>query len=141
MKKLLLGVAAGIVGTVLATTASAQSGVTFDVLFNDTILAQGTNGWTLGDRFVLNDQLSRGGEVVGRIGGVCTIIDVEGFALCNMTFVLPDGEISGQFLNSPPPEKTFAITGGTAAYLGRPGYGILIENGDGTGTVTFHFAE
>lgn len=141
MKKLILGLTAGIVGTVLATAASGQSGATFDVVFNDTILAQGTAGWTLGDRFILNDELRRGGETVGRIGGVCTIIDVEGFALCTMTFVLPDGEISCQFLNSPPPEKTFAITGGTAAYLARPGYGILIENGDGTGTVTFHFVD
>ena len=125
----------------IVTAAAAQETLTYDVVFNDTILAERTDGFTLGDRFILNDVLRRLGEDVGRVSGVCTITDIQGVALCAMTFELPDGAIAGQFINTPPPEKTFAITGGTGVYLGRTGYGVLVEAGDGTGTVTFHFID
>jgi hypothetical protein len=40
------------------------------------------------------------------------------------------------FLNAPPPEKTFAITGGSGTYRTAQGDGLLVEHGDGTGTLT-----
>jgi len=36
-----------------------------------------------------------------------------GQANCTLTFSLPGGDITTQFLNIPPPAKTFAVTGGT----------------------------
>jgi hypothetical protein len=115
------------------------AGMVFDVQFRDTpILADDAAGFQLGDRVMLNDLVLTGGTEVGHNGGVCTIIDsVGGEMFCAVTWSLPNGTIATQFLNTPPPEKTFAIVGGTGAYAGASGTGTLVEHGDGTGTVTF----
>lgn len=118
------------------------AGLVFDVQFRDTpILADDAAGFQLGDRVMLNDLVLSGGTEVGHNGGVCTIIDVAGGEMfCAVTWSLPNGTIATQFLNTPPPEKTFAVIGGTGAYVGASGTGTLVEHGDGTGTVTFDLA-
>jgi hypothetical protein len=123
----------------LAGSATAAETETYDVTFLDTILTQSTEGLSLGDRFILNDLLLKDGKEVGYNSGVCTITDVQGIAICNITFVLPEGTVSIQFVNSPPPLKTFGLFGGTGAHASRSGSGELLEHGDGTGKVTFNF--
>jgi hypothetical protein len=41
-----------------------------------------------------------------------------------------------QFLNSPPPVKNLAVTGGTGAYRNARGEAVLVEGGNDTGTLT-----
>lgn len=127
----------------VASPAAAAGALQFDVQFNDSILAADPSaGFQLGDRVILNDLVLLDGKQVGHNGGVCTIIDAAGGEMfCAVTWSLPDGTISTQFLNTPPPEKVFAITGGTEAYQGAQGIGVLVEHGDQTGTVSFELAE
>ena len=114
----------------------------FDVRFRDTILAAGDSGLAVGDRFILSDRLLQDEAEVGHNAGVCTITDAEAAeALCEVTWVLPDGTIATQFQNTPPPEKEFAVVGGTGRYEGARGSGTLIEFGDETGTVTFRLID
>jgi len=107
--------------------------------FQDAFLvADPEKGVQLGNRIILNDLVLLDGTEIGHNGGVCTVTDADGGELfCAVTWYLPDGTISTQFLNTPPPEKTFAVIGGTGAYVGAQGTGTLIEHGDETGTVTF----
>jgi hypothetical protein len=141
---LILALGIGTVSVVAASsTPVAESATTFDVVFHDTILTASTAELSLGDRFILSDDVLLNGESVGHNGGVCTVTDLAGELICNVTWSLPGGTISTQFLNTPPPDKLFAITGGTGQYAGARGTGELIEHGDGndqsggTGTVTF----
>jgi hypothetical protein len=75
----------------------------------------------------------------GHDGVACTITDPDGGpeAQCTATFALPGGRLTTQFLNAPPPVKHFAVTGGTGAYRKARGDAVLVENGDGTGRLTF----
>jgi hypothetical protein len=59
--------------------------------------------------------------------------------MCTVVFSLPEGTIVTAFLNTPPPEKTFAIVGGTEKHEGARGEGTLIEAPDQTGTLNFRF--
>ena len=124
----------------LVAPASAQDRLQFDVAFNDAMITQSQETLTVGDRIVMNDTLLQGGTEVGSVAGVCTIVDLAGFAICNVTFTLPEGTIATQFVNSPPPEKHFPVLGGTGAYSGASGSGTLIENGDETGSLSFELA-
>src|SRR5919202_3658086 len=58
-------------------------------------------------------------------------------ANCTVTFAVPGGNIMTEFLNNPPPAKTFAITGGTGIYRNARGQGELVESGHETATLTF----
>jgi hypothetical protein len=122
-------------GTPEASTETLE----FDIAFRDTVLAADQSALSLGDRFILNDLILQEGEQVGHNGGVCTIVDTAGEAMCTVIFSLPEGTIVTAFLNTPPPEKTFAIVGGTGKYAGARGGGTLVEAPDQTGTLTFHF--
>jgi hypothetical protein len=121
-------------------TTSAEE-LAFDVRFNDAILAAGQAGFAVGDRVILDDALLVDGKEVGTTSGVCTITDAAGVMLCAITFVLPEGTLSTQFVNTPPPEKHFALFGGTDAYAARVGSGVLLEHGDGTGRLTITVAD
>jgi hypothetical protein len=46
------------------------------------------------------------------------------------------GQISAQGLSSSAPTKRLAVTGGTGRYVGAAGSLSLVENGDGTGSLT-----
>jgi hypothetical protein len=132
-----LPIAAALLVGLMVSAAGAAEPLTYDVTFNDQFLTAKTDGLSLGDRIIIDDALLKDGKNVGSTSGVCTMTNVQGIALCNITFVLPDGTLAIQFVNSPPPRKDFAILGGTGAYAGKIGAGVMIENGDNTGTVSF----
>jgi hypothetical protein len=121
-------------------TPVPQASLRFDIEFHDTVLAQDTSRLSLGDRFILHDLVLLNGRQVGHNSGVCTVTDVAGETICIVTWALPEGTISTQLLNSPPPRKAFAVVGGTGRYLGARGAGELIEAGNESGTVTFSLA-
>lgn len=128
---------AAILALAPATVQAAET-LSYDVVFNDSIIAAGTDTLAVGDRVIINDRLLSDGADAGQAAGVCTIVDVESnSAICTVTFTLEAGGLSVQFVNSPPPEKTFPILGGTGAFAGRHGIGTLLEHGDGTGSVNF----
>jgi hypothetical protein len=129
---------AAVAALLLGSPASAAETLSYDVVFHDKVITAKTDALSAGDRIIINDDLLIAGTKVGMAAGACTITDeVNGFAICNVSFVLEKGALSIQFVNSPPPEKNFAILGGSDAYAGRTGAGTLIEHGDGTGSVTF----
>lgn len=131
-----IAVGALVLAASVATAVGAET-LRYDVRFDDTVLAAKPDELSLGDRFILSDILLQDGAEVGSNSGICTITDIRGAALCNVTFILPGGTLSIQFVNSPPPEKHFAVTGATGDFAGREGSGVLVEHGDGTGSVTF----
>ena len=122
------------------TPMPVEQTVAFDVEFRDTILAASDSGLSPGDRFILSDRVVQSGQEVGHNSGECTVTDGAGGgeAICIVIWSLPEGTIATQLLNTPPPEKAFAIVGGTGRYQGVRGSGVLVEGPDQTGTVTFH---
>ncbi len=100
----------------------------------------GAPGLSQGDEFIFDDLVFTpdGSTQVGYDGGSCVIFDVtKPEENCTLTFSLPGGDIMTQFLNSPPPAKTFAVTGGTGIYRNVRGQGELVESGHGTATLSF----
>jgi hypothetical protein len=137
--------------TTLSTVASASPALAaaqaktktlrYGIRFNETALDLGTPGPSLGDVQILNDKLvNRRGKVVGHDGGICTVTSLDPPETnCTITFSLPGGQITSQFLNSPPPRKIAPITGGTRRYRGARGDLVLTEHPDQTGTIVFRF--
>ena len=121
----------------MASPVAAREALHFDVQFRDTILAADPSTLAAGDRIILSDRLLRGGREVGHDAGVCTITDPAGEAICEVVYSLPDGTIAAQFINAPPPAKTFAVVGGTGRYAGARGTGTLLEHEDQTGVLDF----
>jgi hypothetical protein len=127
-----------------ATLAAGHPGrhtLRFGIRFNDVALDLGAPGPSLGDVQILNDTLVNGaGTHVGHDGGVCTVTSLDPPETnCAITFALPGGQITTQFLNSPPPRKVAPITGGTKRYRGARGQLVLNEHPDQTGTIVFRF--
>jgi hypothetical protein len=110
----------------------------FDVSFSPFNLVDvGEPGLSAGDQILFHDTLLRDGRQVGDEVGSCVV--VEPTPLANCTGVIRLGArdtISFAFLNAPPPEKTFAVTGGSGAYRTAAGDGALVENPDQTGRLT-----
>ena len=137
--------AALLVGAVGSAPASANNPddrtLRFDVQFSPFFyLDLGEPGPSMGDQIVAHDVLvDKSGKQVGHDGVSCIFTDPNGGpeAECTGTFALADGQIATQFLNTPPAVKHFAVTGGTGAYRNVRGEAVLVEHGDGTGTVTF----
>jgi hypothetical protein len=107
------------------------------------VLAAAVLGFVMGSisfSFIFHDLVFTpdGSTQVGHDGGSCVIFDVaKSEENCMLTFSLPGGDITTQFLNSPPPAKTFAVTGGTGTYRNVRGQGELVESGQGTATLSF----
>jgi hypothetical protein len=129
----------------VSTPAQRDSGrrLHFDVRFSPFTLVDvdgsGPHNFSDGDEIVFHDRLLKHGHPAGDEGGSCVVVDGGAAALANCTGVLrlPHGLISYQFLNVPPPDKTFVITGGTGHYLNAGGTGHLHEDATGpTGTLT-----
>ena len=128
-----------------STSAVASSVGTTHLQFlvkfgQDTFLDLGAPGLSQGDEFIFDDLVftPNGSTQVGYDGGSCVIFDVtKPEENCTLTFSLPGGDIMTQFLNSPPPAKTFAVTGGTGIYRNVRGQGELVESGHGTATLSF----
>lgn len=133
--------------TLTVTAAGAASAGTpkngmYSVHFSPfNLVDTGKPGMSAGDVIVSSDLLFQKGKKVGRAALTCTITAPkvpEG--TCSITWALPGGTVSGQFLNSPPPRKTVAITGGTGTYVGARGQAVVVELGkDQAGTVSFTF--
>ncbi|WP_343994886.1 hypothetical protein [Terrabacter terrae] len=117
---------------------SAQDGtMTFHVQFspfNYTDL--GAPGPSAADVIVFHDRLQQSGKTVGDEVGSCVLVDKQGLANCTGVVRLGNrGTITYAFVNSPPPHKVLAVTGGSGQFRAVDGDGTLDENGDGTGTL------
>ena len=126
-----------------ATGPSAAAGddthtLRFDVAFSPLSYTDlGEPGFSAADVIVFHDQLARNDHPVGHEVGSCTLVDSSALANCTAVVTLDGrGTIAFAFENSPPPEKTLAITGGSGDFSDAGGDGTLVENGDGTGTLT-----
>lgn len=110
----------------------------FDVEFSPFNLVDlGAPGLSAGDVIVFEDVLLRDGEQVGDMAGSCVVVDVTPLANCTGAVRLGEEDtLTLAFLNAPPPEKVFAITGGSGTYRTAHGDGLLVEFGDDTGTLT-----
>lgn len=94
-----------------------------------------------GDQLVFNDLLFADGHQVGRDGGACTVVNNGNplFGSCTGSIALRDGQITFQWLNSPPHVKQVAVTGGTGRYRNVRGDGTIVEFASGPrGTMTLH---
>ena len=111
--------------------------MTFHVLFqpfNYTDL--GAPGLSAADVIVFHDQLFQSGKTVGDEIGSCVLVDETGLSNCTGVMQLEDrGTIAFSFVNSPPPHKVLAVTGGSGEFRTARGDGTLDENGDGTATL------
>jgi hypothetical protein len=113
----------------------------FDVEFSPFHLTDPDgDGPTAGDTIVFDDVLLADGAQVGHEVGSCVVVDVTAtgpLASCTAVITLDDGgTIAYSLENSPPPRKVLAVTGGSGPYRSAGGEGVLLENGDGTGTLT-----
>jgi hypothetical protein len=129
-----------------STSAVASSGETTHLRFlvkfigQDTFLDLGAPGSSQGDEFIFHDLVFTpdGRTQVGYDGGSCVFFDVaKPEENCTVTYSLPGGELTTQFLNSPPPTKILAVTGGTRTYRNVLGQGKLVESGHETASLTF----
>ncbi len=115
-----------------------QSTVMFDVVFspfNYTDL--GEPGPSAADLIVFHDTLLQDGREVGHEVGSCVVVDADGLASCTAVLTVDgQGTIAYALENAPPPRKVLAITGGSGDYRTARGDGVLVEHGDGTGTLT-----
>jgi allene oxide cyclase-like protein len=112
----------------------------FDVEFSPFNLVDlAEPGLSAGDVIVFDDVLLQDGEQVGGMAGTCVLIDATPLANCTGVVTLDEQDtITFAFLNAPPPEKVFAITGGSGTYRTAQGDGLLVEFGDGTGALTLN---
>ncbi len=99
------------------------------------------SGLSLGDYFVVTENLFRQGKKVGTDHAVCTITRLEpptgtpkrGALQCVVTLVLPEGQITvqgvrtGSLSQQQPPRFTLAITGGTGAYKTAHGQVRIVD--------------
>jgi hypothetical protein len=153
------GVRVAAVGTALAgsvillqgSLASASPGpghghegdtvLDFDVRFSPFDYTDlGPPGPSAADLIVFHDLLLVDGVEAGHEVGSCVVVDADGpLASCTAVITLDDdGTIAFALENAPPPRKVLAVTGGSGRYRGVDGDGVLVENGDGTGTLTLH---
>ncbi len=110
----------------------------FDVQFSPFSYTDlGQPGPSPADLIVFHDVLSSGGREVGHEVGSCVVVDADGLASCTAVITLDaGGTIAYSLENAPPPRKVLAVTGGSGPYRSVDGDGVLVENGDGTGTLT-----
>ncbi|GEA89714.1 allene oxide cyclase barrel-like domain-containing protein [Cellulomonas cellasea] len=160
MRKPLAAAVAAVLGAVALTGASVGGDsvdrgrghdrtLTFDVQFSGFFLLDfGPDGVrevtsitdpdlspSRGDQIVFEDALLRGGREVGAGGGTCTVTAVvpadPPLALaCQVSYQLPDGQITAQGRASNAPVKTLAVVGGTGRYVGASGELVLTELGN-----------
>jgi hypothetical protein len=158
MRKILLAgagmaLALGVAGAVAIPAASQAAPsspaksmtLVFDVVFSPFELVQANPvrnpnaPFSLGDELLFHDQLFSSGQQVGDEAGSCVIVDDSPFlANCTDVMRLPGGNITAQFLTSPPPLKQLAITGGTGVHNTAGGDGTLVEFPNNTGKLTLH---
>ena len=118
--------------------------------FDSRDLDLGPTGPTLGDYFVVTEDLFRHGKKVGTDDGTCTITRIEpkkgtpkrGALTCATTFVLPQGQIavygtrSAELASQKPPNFVLAITGGTGVYRRARGTVHIVDLNESDSRVT-----
>ena len=116
--------------------------MTFHVVFspfNYTDL--GVAGPSAADVIVFHDELFQGAAKVGDEVGSCVMVDDTGLSNCTGVVRLDDrGTITFALVNSPPPHKVLAITGGSEQFRSARGDGTLDEHGDGTATLVLRLS-
>jgi hypothetical protein len=115
-----------------------QTTLRFDVQFSPFSYTDlGQPGPSAADMIVFNDVLLRDGHQVGHETGSCVVVDPTGLSNCTAVLTVDGrGTITYALENSPPPRKTLAVTGGSGAFRTAAGDGVLLEHGDGTGSLT-----
>jgi len=89
--------------------------------------------YSRGDEILSWDDLYKGGKKAGRDANACVITNLSPLqAECTITFVVADGTITAQYMDTPPPHKIAAVTGGTGKYLGARGQVVIVESGSDT---------
>jgi hypothetical protein len=143
MRKLIvtgvLAAAIGAAATIHLTAAASSGHLRLDVAFGaDPRVDLGRRGPSVGDLHVIHDRLLREGKDVGDVGGAC-VLNTQGRPeeLCTVTFALPRGTITAEWLNTPPVHKTVAITGGTGRYREARGEAHVTELSATKGVVDF----
>lgn len=120
-------------------TRSMQFHVVFSP-FNYTDL--GATGPSAADVIVFHDQLQQNGRKVGDEVGSCVLVEANGLSNCTGVIRLAGrGTIAFAFVNSPPPHKTLAITGGSGQFRTAQGDGSLQESTGGTGTLVLRIKD
>jgi hypothetical protein len=114
----------------------------FDVHFSPFSYTDlGEAGPSAADVIVFHDTLFQHGRQVGDEVGSCVVVDPTGLSNCTGVVSFDDQDtITFAFVNSPPPRKVLALTGGSGTYRTTRGDGVLEENGDAanTGTLTLN---
>jgi hypothetical protein len=112
----------------------------FDVQFSPLNYTDlGAPGPSAADLTVFHDVLLVAGTEAGHEVGSCVQVDADGLSSCTAVITLDDGgTIAFALENAPPPRKVLAVTGGSGRYRAAAGDGVLVENGDGTGTLSLH---
>jgi hypothetical protein len=99
-------------------------------------------GLSVGDITVFHDELFNADKKqVGDEAGYCpvTMLITTGVEIvCTVAVSLAGGQITLQGVATNAPTKPLAVTGGTRQYRATSGEAELVENGDGTGTLTLH---
>jgi predicted secreted Zn-dependent protease len=105
------------VGSRSNASAGRSQMIRFALAFHDVQVDLGEKGPSVGDERIFADSLlDQKRTKVGHDGGVCTLTTLTPpEAACQITFLVPHGEVATQFLNAPPPRKVAAIVGGTGA--------------------------
>ncbi len=101
----------------------------------------GQKGISLGDQFIVAEDLYRDDKKVGDHSVLCNYVRIEPKELqCVGTFALPDGQMTSQaLLRLPAPSSVdVAITGGSGAYAGVRGYIRTVPAGETVRQFTFH---
>ena len=131
--------AAAAVHLTAESSAGTSNGLRLDVAFGqDPRVDLGRRGPSVGDVHVIDDRLFRSGKQVGHAGGACVLnTAARPEESCTVTFSLPRGSITAQWLNTPPVRKTLAITGGTGRYRDARGEVHVTELSPSKGFMVF----
>jgi hypothetical protein len=116
------------------------------VTAQDAIIDAPPADFSVGDVYVVSEDLFKGTKQVGDAGGDCTtvrIADTASVVWCTETFRLAEGQIVAQGLVTFDPavggtEFTWAITGGTGAYSTARGEVDIAESNGGVNS-DLHF--
>ena len=149
---LLLALTIGVVSMVSTATGAQKRGKKVQVLNLTTRTAQeadldlGASGPSVGDRFVFSDNVFRGNQQIGILGGECIVVRLEPNPVppgqeptsatvnCVASIQLPKGQLTAQGLVTFSAQAgnsfTIAITGGTRAYRTAHGQATITTSED-----------
>jgi hypothetical protein len=114
------------------------------VEFNDVDNDPTSDAPSLGDGFVLSENLLRDGKKVGISGVVCTFVRLENppSALqCQISARIGGSQLTLQGLAFDQPRNVFAITGGTGRWRNAGGQVVVVDAGDGTSDITLFISD